>query len=199
MPRLDDQGSLALDGRSIGNGSERYLAWARFILRSTEKQFYFATAHLEPGMSRGKIATRRGQADAAIVELNRIYPDQVPVIWASDLASSKLPHSGNTAYERFIADGFTDPLGNYYRARAANSKTYAQRMINEQYFTLIDFAKAPKRYARYSLGAHLDDLLLKPQMTVLEWKQVLELTSSGQFVAPIPSGDNMVKVTLQLP
>lgn len=192
------QGSLALDDRKPGNGSARFLAWAKFSERATGKQFFFGTAHLEPGMSKAKIGERVGQANAAIAELNRVS-EGLPVIWGSDLASSKLSHSGNTAYDAFMAAGYTDPLGNSYKARTANAGTYAASMINEEYFTLNNFAKKPKKYAAYALGAHLDYILLKPQMQVLEWKQVLNLKSNGRFAGVIPSDHNLVKVTLVLP
>ncbi|MFZ0529409.1 MAG: hypothetical protein WAL91_02595, partial [Propionicimonas sp.] len=196
---LLDDGSLALDARSVGNGSARYLAWARFTELATGKQFYFATAHLEPGMSKGKIATRRAQTYAAIAELNRVNTDNLPIIWGSDLASSKLSHSGNTAYDIFLAAGYTDPLGNYYKARTANGRTYAANIVNGQYFTLNNFAPAPKQYAKYKLGAHLDYVLLKPQMRVEQWKQVLNLAADGSFAGVIPSDHNLVVVTLALP
>ncbi|HQY99057.1 MAG TPA: hypothetical protein PKV13_05065 [Propionicimonas sp.] len=192
------QGSLALDDRLAGNGSARFMAWAKFSERATGKQFYFASAHLEPGMSGAKVAKRGAQANAAIAELDRVS-EGLPVIWGSDLASSKLSHSGNTAYEKFMSAGYTDPLGNYYKAKAVNSRTYAASLVNEQYFTLNNFAKKPKRYSNYALGAHLDYILLKPQMQVLEWEQVLRLTDGGKFAGTIPSDHNMVKVTLVLP
>lgn len=191
-------GSLSLDSRSVGNGSKRYLAWAEFTQSSTGKQFIFATAHFEPGQSKGKIATRVAQVRAATAELNTI-DHGLPVIWGSDLASSKLTHAGNKSYDAFIDAGFKDPLGNYYKAHTTNDSTFVTgSVVNEQYFTLNNFAKAPKHYSNYSLGAHLDYILVKPKMQVTEWEQVLNLTSTGKFAGTIPSDHNMVRATIIL-
>lgn len=201
LTRLDG-GSLRLDGRSIGNGSARYMAWAKFQDARTGKKFIFATAHFEPGVSRSKSSTRVKQVRKATAELNRV-DGGLPVIWASDLASSKLTHVGNKAYDAFKAAGFTDPLDNYYKAKTAGPRKYADKMTNEQYFTLNNFAKGPKDYVSrgYKLGAHLDYILIKsPQRAnVTEWKEVLNLDSSGNFAGVIPSDHNMVRATVVLP
>ena len=63
----------------------------------TGKRFIFATGHVEPGMTKPTIALRRSQAQLIVAELNRLNPENLPIIWGSDLASSKLSPSGNTA------------------------------------------------------------------------------------------------------
>jgi endonuclease/exonuclease/phosphatase family metal-dependent hydrolase len=200
---LQDSGSLRLDGRGIGNGSARYMAWAKFTDRVTGKKFIFATAHFEPGVSKSKSATRVKQVKKAVAELNRVNTADLPIIWGSDLASSKLTHVGNKSYNAFIAAGFTDPLDNFYKAKKAGPDAYADRMVNEQYFTLNNFAAAPKNYVSrgYKLGAHLDYILIKSkkQANVTEWAQVLNLNSSGDYAGVIPSDHNMVRATVVIP
>lgn len=195
--QLTAQGSLSLDLRGVGNGSKRYMTWAVFTTGT--KSFVFATAHFEPGQSNGKIATRVGQVRAATAELERINTGSLPIIWGSDLASSKLTHAGNKSYDAFIDAGFSDPLGNSYKAHTLANSFVGGAITNEQYFTLNNFAKAPKRYSNYALGAHLDHILVKPRVQVTEWKQVLNLTSSGKFSGTIPSDHNMVRADVVLP
>lgn len=194
-------GSLKLDGRRTGNGSARHMAWAKFRDLRSGKQFVFATAHFEPGTSKKKTAVRAKQVAKAVAELNRVSGG-LTIIWGSDLASSKLTHSGNKSYDVFIANGFTDPIGNKYRAKTPKD-AYADTMVNEQYFTLNNFAAAPKHYVSkgYKLGAHLDYILIKKNghpVDVSEWKEVLRLNSAGRFEGVIPSDHNMVRATVKL-
>jgi hypothetical protein len=194
---LEAQGSLSLDDRAVGNGSKRYMAWATFTIGTSS--FVFATAHFEPGQSSGKIATRVRQVQAATSELERINTGNLPVIWGSDLASSKLTHAGNKSYDAFIAAGFSDPLGNSYKAKTLANSFVAGPVTNEKYFTLNNFAKAPKKYSNYPLGAHLDHILVKPRLNVTLWKQVINLKASGKFAGVIPSDHNMVRADVVLP
>lgn len=191
-------GSLRLDGRGIGNGSARWMAWARFTDPSG-KQFIFATAHFEPGVSKKKSAVRVKQVRKVAAELARVA-DGLPVIWGSDLASSKLTHVGNKAYDAFRAAGFTDPLGNSYKAKVipASADLTASTAVNEQYFTLNNFAKGPKDYVSrgYKLGAHLDYILVKGNVRTTEWEEVMNLDSGGNFAGVIPSDHNMVRATV---
>ena len=200
---LFDSGSLRLDRRGIGNGSARYMTWARFKDIATGKSFIFATAHFEPGSSSGKVKTRVKQVRKAVSRLNAVNVGKLPIIWGSDLASSKLSHARNKSYNAFIAAGYTDPLGNTYKARTVNSRTYAEKLVNEEYFTLNNFAAGPKDYVSrgYKLGAHLDYILIKSpsRVRVIEWAQVLNLTSGGNFSGVIPSDHNMVRATIVLP
>ena len=197
---LQDSGSLRLDGRGIGNGSARYMAWAQFRDRVTGKSFIFATAHFEPGVSKSKSNRRVKQVRKATARLDSVS-NGLPIIWGSDLASSKLTHVGNKAYNAFISAGYSDPLGNTYRAHTSQNG-YADRMVNEEYFTLNNFAAKPKDYVSrgYKLGAHLDYILIKSarQANVIEWAQVLNLTGSGDFAGVIPSDHNLVRATLVL-
>lgn len=200
---LQDSGSLRLDARAIGNGSARYLAWAQFKDKRTGKRFIFATAHFEPGTSSSAIKTRVGQVKKAIARANSVNDAKLPIIWGSDLASSKLSHAGNKSYDAFISAGYSDPLGNTFKCKNVTSKTYAENRVNEQYFTLNNFGAAPNDYESrgYKVGAHLDYILIKSakRVRVTEWKQVLNLTSSGNFAGVIPSDHNMVKATVVLP
>lgn len=196
-------GSLRLDGRGIGNGSARYLAWAQFLDKVTGKHFIFATAHFEPGQSKGKVKTRVKQAKKAIARLNSVNNQNLPIIWGSDLASSKLTHAKNKSYNAFISGGYTDPLDNYFKAKKAGPNAYAGSMINEEYFTLNNFAAGPKDYVSrgYQLGAHLDYILIKSssRVRVSEWEEVMTLDGSGNFAGVIPSDHNMVRATVVLP
>lgn len=200
-PRTD-QGVLKLDDRDNRNGSARFMAWARFRDLVTGKRFIFATGHVEPGMTKPTIALRRSQAQLIVAELNRLNPENLPIIWGSDLASSKLSPSGNTAYDVFRSAGFTDPLGNSYKVKKKNKLTYAKKLVNAQYFTLNNFKAQPDKNKRYKLGAHLDYILIKTpgkKATVAQWKQVLYLDKLGKFSGVIPSDHNLVAVTLALP
>jgi len=195
-------GSLRLDGRRIGNGSARYMAWARFSTASG-KQFIFATAHFEPGVSKKKSKLRAKQVAKAVAELNRVNTSNLSIVWGSDLASSKLTHTGNKSYDAFISRGFTDPLDNSYKTKVAGSAAYADTVINAQYFTLNKFKAAPTSYVSrgYKIGAHLDYILIKKNghpVDVAAWKQVLNLDSSGHFAGVIPSDHNMVRATVVL-
>lgn len=201
--RLDlvRSGSLRLDGRSVGNGSARYMAWAEFTAPDGE-HFLFATAHFEPGVSKKKTRTRVAQVKKAIARLNSVNSQGLPIIWASDLASSKLTHVGNKAYDAFRSAGFVDPLGNSYKAKRIPSSAHltATTAKNEQYFTLNNFAEGPKDYVGrgYKLGAHLDYVLLKGGVRATSWEMVMNLNSRGDFAGVIPSDHSMVRATVTL-
>ncbi|MGC3994463.1 MAG: hypothetical protein QM779_10210 [Propionicimonas sp.] len=199
---LLDSGSLRLDSRAIGNGSARYMTWAKFTDQNTGKKFIFATAHFEPGVSKSKSAVRVKQVKKATAELADVNTSGLPIIWGSDLASSKLTHVGNKSYDAFIANGFVDPLGNSYKAKTipASAELTASTAVNEEYFTLNKFNKAPTTYEGrgYKLGAHLDYILTKGDVETTAWKEVINLDSSGDFAGVIPSDHNMVRATVTL-
>ncbi len=194
---LLDQGSKQLDNEKATSGP-RFVAWAIFADKTDGRQFFFATAHTEPGQSKAKRALRKKQAKKILAEIEAENRDNLPIVLTGDFSSTKLT-AVNPVYDVLTDSGVViDPLGNT-RKQKSTKKATAEKLINVKYDTLNDFKAKPTSRRGYALGAHLDYILTSKSVRVLEYKVVLNLKKNGTFSGVIPSDHNMVRATILLP
>lgn len=66
------------------------MAWAIFADKTDGRQFFFATAHTEPGQSKAKRALRKKQAKKILAEIEAENRDNLPIVLTGDFSSTKL-------------------------------------------------------------------------------------------------------------
>lgn len=194
---LLDEGSKQLDNEKATSGP-RFVAWAIFEDQQDGRQFFFATAHTEPGQSKAKRALRKKQAKKILAEIKAHNPEDLPVVITGDFSASKLT-AANPAYDVLTGSGIViDPLGNTKKQKSAR-KSVVGKLINVKYDTLNKFKAKPASRKGYALGAHLDYIFTAKRIQVQEYKVVLNLKSNGTFSGVIPSDHNMIRATILLP
>ncbi|MGA8851623.1 MAG: IPT/TIG domain-containing protein [Aeromicrobium sp.] len=194
--KLLGQGSRKLDGRGAGDGSGRYVGWARFRDLRSDEEFLFVNTHLEPGKVSG---TRLRQARIILNEIAAVNAENLPTIMVGDLAAGKFdklsPH--NAAHGAFTSAGFVDPLVNT-RGYGGTAAPVAEQ-INTRYSSLNYFRAAPQTLGT-PIGSYLDYILVRGKgIDLLEWKTVVDLDGAGRFAGVIPSDHNLVRLTMVLP
>ena len=194
---LLDQGSKQLDKEKATSGP-RFVAWAIFADKTDGRQFFFATAHTEPGQSKAKRALRKKQAKKILAEIRAENTRRLPVVISGDFSSTKLT-AVNPVYDVLTDSGLViDPLGNTKKQKSAK-KAIVEKLTNVKYDTLNDFKAKPTARKGYALGAHLDYIFVDDQVRVLEYKVVMSLKRNKKFSGVIPSDHNMIRATIQLP
>ena len=77
-----------------------------------------------------------------------------------------------------------------------------RRLLRRPSGANYDSFNAFKRHANarnaWGNGTYLD-YIFTSKMRVVEWRTVVNVDSSGNFIGTIPSDHNMVKATVQLP
>lgn len=196
---LLNQGSRKLDAKgSYAVGNARFVTWAEFRDRNTDKRFLFFNTHLEPLGSGGK-AVHAKQAAVILEEIKAQNPDKLPVILVGDFASTKFAKP-NTARDAFVKAGFVDSLGNTYRQKTT-AGSHAEKVVNGVWNSINYFKEKPQKVSGYKLGSYLDYILVSSAgIRVLEWKTVVgALDSKGRFAGVIPSDHHLVRATIALP
>ncbi len=188
-------GAIKLDDNSNSGGSTRFMNWATFEHLGTNKQFFVANAHMEPGESNQNL--REEMAQLILDEIDEQNTDDLPVVLVGDFSSSKF--SVNKAHTRFTeVGGFIDPLVNSYKYKGS---PLSESSINHRFNSKNNWSSKPETVdASYTIGSYLDYILVSSsQFGLVEWETVLNLDSSGYFIKPIPSDHNLVKLTMTLP
>lgn len=223
------QGSLLLPAGSTSDKA-RYLAWAFLQQKSTGKKFLFADVHLEPrndsdtspdsgcGTSANPICgrIREAQAQAAVAKLAALNTENLPVVFAGDVSSSRAEAGGNLPYEALLASSLklVDPLRladnrrpNYVASTSAPAETrlnIAFNSVNQYelaarcYKCRVDGVFDPSRVNSYN-GAYNDYILVSSRVRVSEFAQVVNVDADGNFIGVIPSDHNLIRATLWLP
>ncbi len=200
--KLLDEGTRKLDKRSATDGSGRYVVWATFQDKRTDKKFFFVNTHLEPNKGsshQGKV--RASQASIILNEIAAENTGDLPTILVGDLSTSKFDNGtpANVAHDMLTDDGFVDPLINTYKYRGP--ETLVSTVINGRYNSLNYFESAPATvHESYALGSYVDYILVRGgTFEMTDWHTVMDLDSSGKFAGVIPSDHNLITLTLGLP
>lgn len=178
-----------------GDYGRRYVVWALVRQKSTGKQFFFTTTHLDPGPYRNDIRIRQVVALLKIIADNR--PAGVPSIVVGDFNSHKWTPEANAAYDKMLAAGYVDPLGNAYQSKWTAPGATVENRIHTNYYSYNHFYRSPKRVPYYN-GLNIDYIFVTP-MRVSEYETVVDVDAAGDFVGIIPSDHNMLRATVWLP
>lgn len=192
-----DQGSKQLDDEALNSGP-RFVAWAIFRDKKDKREFFFATAHTEPGQSAAARALRKKQAGMIMATIRANNPDRLPVVLTGDFSASKLT-AVNPAYDVILdSDLVIDPLGNSHKMKTT-AKATAKKLINIKYDSLNKFNAKPTSRKNYAIGANVDYIFTSKSIKVSEYKVVLNLKSNGKYSGTIPSDHHLLRATILLP
>ena len=194
---LVTQGSLALP-EIKATDNPRYWAWGIFVQKSTNKKFFVGDAHLEPASGTAYQSLRTKQTQAITAEIKKRNPSNFPVLLTGDLNSHKWTVPTNAPYDVLTAAGYIDPLGNTYASDLPSGKATAEKTVGANYDSFNAFKRHANARNAWGNGTYLD-YIFTSKMRVVEWRTVVNVDSSGNFIGTIPSDHNMVKATVQLP
>jgi endonuclease/exonuclease/phosphatase family metal-dependent hydrolase len=189
---LISSGTKALPSRA---DNPRYLVWAVLRQRSTGARFFFANSHLEAIKSAYEL--RKTQAAVSVQTIKARNTSRLPVIAVGDWNSSRFARPSNAPYDAYLKAGFSDPIGNGYRATRPVDPT-VERTVGTWLNSFNGFSRQAKGYRRWGIGSYIDYMVTTP-MRVTEWKTVARLDGSDRFVGVIPSDHNMIRMTVYLP
>ncbi|MEC5193352.1 MULTISPECIES: endonuclease/exonuclease/phosphatase family protein [unclassified Arthrobacter] len=195
---LDSQGSLALPGLLGSTDNPRYMAWAVFTQKSTNKKFFIGDAHLQSGGGTDYQNLRTQQAKAMTAEIKKRNPLNYPVLVTGDMNSHKWTAPSNAPYDTLTAAGFVDPLGNTYASDLPSGTATAETTVGANYDSYNNFNRLANARNAWGNGTYID-YIFTSKMRVVEWRTVVNVDSSGNFIGTIPSDHNMIKATVQLP
>ncbi|WP_211878119.1 endonuclease/exonuclease/phosphatase family protein [Pseudarthrobacter albicanus] len=194
---LVSQGSLALPVIQATD-NPRYLAWGIFVQKSTNKQFFVGDAHLQLGSGTDYQSLRTKQTQAITAEIKKRNPQNLPVLMVGDLNSHKWTAPTNAPYDVLTAAGYVDPLGNTYATDQPSGTATAEKTVAANYDSFNAFHRLANARNAWGNGTYMD-YIFTSKMRVVEWRTVVDVDSSGNFIGTIPSDHNMVKATVQLP
>lgn len=191
--KLVKHGTIALPR----GASRRFLSWAVLKQKSTGKEFFFISTHLEPNDGRKAWETRKRQASAIVAAAARLKGDR-PVISVGDFASTKWEKWGNAPYDVMQAAGYKDPLGNAFHSRDSAPGAFVEKRINTTYSSYNMYKRSGRNYAGYLNGSN-NDYIFTTEMRVSEYEVVVKVDGSGRLTGVIPSDHNLIRATVYLP
>lgn len=179
-----------IEGSRRFRGIPRYVTWAVFRQRSTDKRFLFVNTHFVPRTSRASDPHRVSAARQLVATVERVNTADLPVVVVGDFNTGMNRTSSNRVYRTLLAGGFRDPL-----ATPRGKLGHAERTIRENVKTVNGYRRVADRD---SFAPLVDHIFVSP-MRVREWEVVARLDRSGRFIGTIPSDHNMVRATVELP
>ena len=197
---LVSQGSTQLPANDpTANG--RYISWAILQQTSTNKKFFVADTHLQPGDGTANYDARKAQAQKMVEVINTKNPEKLPTFIVGDMNASKWSEPDNAPYEVFTKAGYVDPIGGTAFTSIASGYATAEKMINAKYSSYNGFDRqlsAPADASNRYLGRHID-YIFTSKMRVGAWEQVLNVDANGLLQGVVPSDHNMLMTTVELP
>jgi endonuclease/exonuclease/phosphatase family metal-dependent hydrolase len=197
---LVSQGSTQLPANDpTANG--RYISWAILQQTSTNKKFFVADTHLQPGDGTANYDARKTQAQKMVEVINTKNPEKLPTFIVGDMNASKWSQPDNAPYEVFTKAGYVDPIGGTAFTSIASGYAPAEKMINTKYASYNGFDRqlsAPADASDRYLGRHID-YIFTSKMRVGAWEQVLNVDVNGVLQGVVPSDHNMIMATVDLP
>jgi endonuclease/exonuclease/phosphatase family metal-dependent hydrolase len=197
---LVSQGSTQLPANDP-TANARYVSWAILQQTSTNKKFFVADTHLQPGDGTANYDARKSQAQKMVEVINSKNPEKLPTFIVGDMNASKWSEPDNAPYEVFTKAGYVDPIGGTAFTSVASGYAVAEKMINAKYSSYNGFDRqlsAPADASNRYLGRHID-YIFTSKMRVGAWEQVLNVDSNGLLQGVIPSDHNMLMTTVELP
>jgi hypothetical protein len=160
------------------DGTPRIAAYARFKDLATGQEFWFVSAHLNPGNNATTDDLRGRQAHTIIDAMNTLNRQNLPIIIGADLNSSQTSKGTDAPHTAFLQAG-------YYNTTAAATQTNLQ-------YNSVNAYKTPEHPSNYGFGSMIDAILthgLTGATTFKQWR-------TG---TPYPSDHNLITTNLRLP
>ncbi|HEX9229923.1 MAG TPA: endonuclease/exonuclease/phosphatase family protein [Arthrobacter sp.] len=179
--------------------NQRYVAWGRFMQKSSKKMFLFADTHIEPSSHTPEYMDLKIRQTQRIADLiKEKNTTKLPVFIVGDLNSSKYMAPSNGPWDVLTGAGYIDPLGNDYDSTFPSGKATFEKRINAEYNSFNGFVRTLKKDSTPGAnGKHLDYIFSTP-MRVAEWEMVLN-KEGDNLVGVIPADHNMILETVELP
>lgn len=197
---LISEGSYRLPANDPA-ANQRYVAWAIMQQTSTNKKFFVADTHLQPGDGTANYDARKMQSQKLVEVIKEKNPENLPTFIVGDMNSSKWAEPYNEPYDIFVKNGYIDPIGGTAKSTLASGYATAEKMINAKYGTYNGFnpqLKQPSSTSSRYLGSHID-YIFTSKMRVSQWEMALNIDSKGLIQGTVPSDHNMLIATAELP
>lgn len=182
--------------------SPRYAVWAVLADKITGKRVFVITTHLEPGKDSSGESTywevRVRQARQVLALIAAKNTEQLPVLLAGDLNSSRSTKPSNGPYNVLVNGGMIDPLGNASGSWLGGNSPIAEHVIDLQYNSYNGMERRARRTV-WPLGTHVDYLMVSRGVAVPRMQMGLRLDQEGYFLGTIPSDHNLISALVQLP
>lgn len=178
----------------------RYAVWSILQDKTSGKQFFALSTHLEPGTSDSTVYNdaRIRQAQEVLALIAAQNTRKLPVVVAGDLNSSRATYPENGAYRVFTGAGLVDPLGRSQNSLLAGQDATAEHIIDGAYNSFNGFDVTARRTG-YPIGTNVDYILVSGAARVAQWRTVVDVDSARRFVGTIPSDHNLITATVHLP
>lgn len=187
--KLVDEGYQLISGSTRFRGVPRYVTWAVFEQKSTDKRFIFVNTHFTPGRGGSVARHRAAAAQQLTAAVQAVNVDDLPVIIGGDFNAVGHRNPSSAIYRTITGAGYIDPL---VRSGALGQ---AEKLVNANLKTANNLMRtAPRRPD----PPFLDHIFVSP-MRVSQWQVAAKLNGAGQFIGTIPSDHNMVRATVYLP
>lgn len=189
-----DAGTKALT--TLGDKT-RYAVWAIFKDQRSRKSFFALNTHLEPGSTAEEYNTARVTQAQEVLQLIEEKSDGLPVVVTSDLNSARTAKP-NGPYLTLTEAGLVDPVNNVAASWTTGRDATAEHVVDLAYNSYNGYETRARRTS-YPIGTHIDGIFTDPRIRVAEYRQVVSLDQSGNFVGTIPSDHNALVATIHLP
>lgn len=183
------------------NATPRYVGWAIFKQKSTNREFFVANTHLQYENTPAAYNARKAQAQKVVATIKANNPDKLPTLIVGDMNASKWALPNNEPYNVYTQAGYIDPTGGTAQTSLASGYATAEVMKHAEYSTFNGFKKSLGKTSVVSpraLGSHID-YIFTSKMRVSKWEQVLNIDANGNFKGVIPSDHNMIMATVEIP
>ena len=181
-----------------GTSFKSYLPWATFETRATGQRFVFASTHLATGAE----SIRKAQINELTARMNSLRSHfGVPVMVVGDFNTQKFSTLAEYMLPTMRRNGYGDVTGqvpNTYRIDNPRAQSRVNGWINS--YNRLD--RNVKNYSYYTdrsrMGNTIDYVFASNNLSVPEYKLVLDYGSDLQVNGTFPSDHNMVTATIRL-
>jgi endonuclease/exonuclease/phosphatase family metal-dependent hydrolase len=174
------------------------MTYAVMRVKATGKRFLFVSTHLDPKVTRVKVAQWR----ELIRRINAIK-GSLPVVSVGDYNVQKFDVTSRSMLPAMKNAGYGDVLNQSYRVNPVAHRR-ARRSINGWVNSLGRYTRDVRSYSYYKnhakTGNSIDYVFASNRLVVKEFKMVLRFSATTLRVrGTIPSDHNMVRATIRLP
>jgi endonuclease/exonuclease/phosphatase family metal-dependent hydrolase len=208
-----ERSGLAQLTTSAGDTTRRFVVWAVFVQKATERRFFFADTHLVNNKDGGTynaktkkcsaggdtwFQLRKLQATQVMATINANNTEGLPVLLTGDMNSHRWRCPGNAPYQVYAGAGLVDPLGNPDFSTVPIRPTTEVR-IHSEFDTPNLYLSKPVIHNTIN-GHHVDYVWVSKQITTLDYEIVVNINNlTLSYVGTHPSDHNMVRATVLIP
>lgn len=176
----------------------RYAVWAVLKDKRSQKKFFVANTHLEPGSSSSKAYNDvRIKQAKQVAALAKKYGKGLPVIIVGDMNSNRFHKPSNGQYGVFTKAGYLDPTDNAVGNWESGLNARAEHLIDIEYNGYNGFASKPAITA-FPVGTYISYMYASASVRVAMWRNVVDVDRNRKFRGIIPSDHNLLWMSVHL-